>query len=214
MQNFYVLDVGHGNSAVLIDSDGVIVIDTGPKTALLKFLLDNNIHKIDVLLLSYADRDHIAGVIALLASGQIQFGRVYMNSDATKNSQIWNILIYTLWDAHKKGLLYFEPSFIPHLNGKLNRGEVAIEVLAPNQYIGPGSRDRQGRKLNSIGTVIRLSYKGRPLALLPGDIDQVELENLLEDNADLAAWLMVYPPQGGKPSKCQDIYRPFLISYQ
>jgi len=204
MPNFYVLDVAHGNSAVLIDSAGVVVIDAGPKTALLEFLLDNNIHKIDVLLLSHADRDHIAGVITLVASGQIQFGRVYLNSDATKNSQIWDVLIYTLWDAHKKGLLYFEPSLTPHLNGKLDQGEVTIEVLAPNQYIaakGPGSRDRQGRKLssNSISAVIRLSYKGKPLVLLPGDIDQVGLDNLLEDNAELAAWLTVYPHHGGKP---------------
>jgi hypothetical protein len=38
---------------------------------------------------------------------------------------------------------YVEPSLTPHLNGKLDQGEVAIEVLAPNQYIaakGPGSR--------------------------------------------------------------------------
>jgi len=36
---------------------------------------------------------------------------------------------------------------------------------------------------------------------LPGDIDQVGLENLLEDNADLTAWLTVYPHHGGKPGR-------------
>jgi beta-lactamase superfamily II metal-dependent hydrolase len=133
MPDFYVLDVAHGNSAVLVDSKGVVVIDAGTKTALLEFLLDNNIDKIDVLLLSHADMDHVAGVIGLLASGQIQLDRVYLNSDATKDSNIWNLLIYTLWDAHKKGVLYFEPSLTPHLNGKLDQGEVSIEILAPNQ---------------------------------------------------------------------------------
>jgi len=34
MPNFYVLDVAHGNSAVLIDSAGVVVIDAGPKLTL------------------------------------------------------------------------------------------------------------------------------------------------------------------------------------
>jgi len=34
MPNFYVLDVGHGNSAVLIDKEGVVVIDAGPKLTL------------------------------------------------------------------------------------------------------------------------------------------------------------------------------------
>jgi hypothetical protein len=31
MPSFYVLDVDHGNSAVLIDQKGVVVIDAGPK---------------------------------------------------------------------------------------------------------------------------------------------------------------------------------------
>ncbi|RKZ63434.1 MAG: MBL fold protein, partial [Candidatus Parabeggiatoa sp. nov. 3] len=80
MPNYYVLDVGHGNSTVLVDTDGVIVIDAGPKTKLLEFLLDHNIHEIDVLLLSHADKDHIAGVIGLLASEEIRLKRVYLNS--------------------------------------------------------------------------------------------------------------------------------------
>lgn len=202
MPDFYVLEVAHGNSAVLIDSEGVLVVDAGPKTKLLEFLLDNNIYKIDVLLLSHADMDHVAGVIGLLASGQIQLDRVYLNSDATKDSNIWNLLIYTLWDAHKKGIVYFEPSLTPHLNGKLNQGEVIIEVLAPNQYIaakGPGSKDRQGQKLtsNSISAVIRLLYKEKSIVLLPGDIDQVGLSHLLEDNTDIQTWITVYPHHGG-----------------
>jgi competence protein ComEC len=129
-----------------------------------------------------------------------------VNSDSTKNSVIWDDLVYLLSETNKKGKLYFEPSLTPHLNGKLDQGEVAIEVLAPNQYIaakGPGSKDRHGRKLssNSISAVIRLSYHGKPLVLLPGDIDQVGLENLLEDNASLTAWLTVYPHHGGKPGR-------------
>ncbi len=204
MPNYYVLDVGHGNSAVLVDTDGVIVIDAGPKTKLLEFLLDHNIHEIDVLLLSHADKDHIAGVIGLLASEEIRLKRVYLNSDATKDSEIWNILIYSLWNAHKKGDLYFEPSLTPHLNGKLDQGDVAVEILAPNQYLAarsPGSKDLKGRTLttNSISAVIRLSYRGKPFALLPGDIDLIGLDNLLEETEDIQAWLVVFPHHGGKP---------------
>ena len=43
MPSFYILDVGHGNSAVLIDRDGVVVIDAGPNTVLLDFLIDHHI---------------------------------------------------------------------------------------------------------------------------------------------------------------------------
>ncbi len=203
MPSFYVLDVGHGNSAVLIDQKGVVVIDAGPKTELLKFLLWKNITVIDVLLLSHADKDHIAGAINLLAAEEIAIRRVYVNSDSTKDSKVWDRLVQALYDADKRGILDFEPSLTPHLNGKLDQGEVAIEVLAPNQYIaakGAGSRDREGRKLssNSISAVIRLWFNGEPIVLLPGDIDQVGLDNLFENNVNLTAWLTVYPHHGGR----------------
>ena len=38
-----------------------------------------------------------------------------------------------------------------------------------------------------------------PIALLPGDIDQIGLEHLFEDNSDIQAWLLVFPHHGGRP---------------
>jgi len=204
MPSFYILDVGHGNCAVLIDREGVVVIDAGPNTVLLDFLIEHHINTVDILLLSHSDADHIAGAIGLLISEEIVVKQVYVNSDSTKNSQLWNDLVYMLSVAHQENRLYFEPSLTPHLNGKLDQGDIAIEILAPSQYIaarGPGSQDRQGRKLssNSIIAVIRLSYHGKSFALLPGDLDLVGLENLLEDHADIQTWLTVYPHHGGRP---------------
>jgi len=66
MPNFYIVDVKHGNSAVLIDTDGVVVIDAGNGSKLLEFLSNRQITTIDVLILSHADGDHIGGVMALL----------------------------------------------------------------------------------------------------------------------------------------------------
>jgi len=81
---------------------------------------------------------------------------------------------------------------------------VNVEVLGPNPYIatrGPGSTDRKGRRLdsNSISAVIRLSYKDNPFALLPGDIDRVGLDNILEEEINMQARLTVFPHHGGKP---------------
>jgi competence protein ComEC len=78
--------VGHGNCTVLVDTDGVVVIDAGPKSKLFKFLKEKHITKIDVLLLSHADQDHIIGVSDLLASGEIEIKKVYVNTDSTKKS--------------------------------------------------------------------------------------------------------------------------------
>ena len=47
MLNCYFLDVGHGNCTVLVDTDGVVVIDAGPKSKLLKFLRDRKNEGLD-----------------------------------------------------------------------------------------------------------------------------------------------------------------------
>lgn len=204
MPSFYILDVRHGNCSVLIDTNGATVIDAGPGVDLLDFLVERNINRIGILLLSHADRDHISGTMALLATSEIRIDRVYLNSDSIKKSLLWDDLVYALYDQDKRGKLYFEPSLTPHLNGKLNQGQVEVEVLAPNQYIaakGPGGKDRNGRKLNSnsISAVIRISYNGKSFAVLPGDLDQIGLDNLLEDVNDIHAWLAVFPHHGGRP---------------
>jgi len=204
MPNFYVLDVGHGNSSVLVDTGGTVVVDAGLKTGLLDFLTSHEIHEIDALLLSHADRDHIGGAMALILSDEIKIKSVYLNSDSTKNSNAWDDLLWSLKNSHNSDELIFEPSLTPHLNGKLNQGSINIEILAPNQYIAaksPGSKDNKGRKLttNSISAVIRFSLEENPFALLPGDIDQVGLENLLEEQPDIKAWLLFFPHHGGRP---------------
>ena len=47
--------------------------------------------------------------------------------------------------------------------------------------------------------VIRLVYKGTPFALLPGDLDAVGLENLLEGGSSIDAPIIVFPHHGGRP---------------
>ena len=206
MPNLYVLDVGHGNSAVLLDTKGVVVIDAGSQAHLLTFLLEHNINTVDVLLLSHADQDHIGGALNLLASKEVVVKSVYLNSDAKQTSKTWKRLLRILWDAFKRNRLYFETSLTPHLNGKLDQGEVTLEILAPSQFLAalsPGNKDSKDRTLttNSISAVIRLAHKGKPVALLPGDLDEIGLDNLLEDTNDIQAWLVVFPHHGGKPGR-------------
>ena len=52
-----ILDVGHGNCAVLEDEEGVVVIDAGPGGSLLQYLEDRRIEVIDLVLLSHADQE-------------------------------------------------------------------------------------------------------------------------------------------------------------
>ncbi len=204
MPSLHILNVGHGNSAVIADGQRATVIDAGPGADLLAFLVRTGLKTIDALILSHADRDHIAGAIAVLGSDEINIKSVYLNTNSQKGTDIWIDLLTALQDQHNRHKLIFEVGLTPHLNGRLNQGAVFVEVLAPSQFIaarGPGSKDLAGRTLtsNSVSAVIRITYHGTPVAMFPGDIDTVGLENLLENRNDVDAWLAVFPHHGGKP---------------
>ncbi|MHC4179744.1 MAG: ComEC/Rec2 family competence protein, partial [Planctomycetota bacterium] len=142
------------------------------------------------------DKDHIEGVISLMESGQA-IGRIRLNSDALKSSNLWKHLVYLLEGFDCGAELTTQHS------GIFDQGEISIRVLAPRPalaLIGPGGEDKKGRKLtsNSTSAVIKLVQNEQSVVLFPGDIDEVGLENLLEDNQDLTAPLMVFPHHGGK----------------
>jgi competence protein ComEC len=198
-----ILDVGHGNCAVLRDRRGVVVIDAGPGSGLLEFLTEHKITNVDVILLSHADKDHIGGVAQLLASKTVRIGRVCLNTDSAKGSDLWNDLLYELSQADNRKELKFDVSLARDDSGQFDQGEVHIEILGPSKYLagrGAGSTDRQGRLLtsNSLSAVIRLTQNGKPIALLPGDVDEIGLDDLLGNAVEAKAPLLVYPHHGGR----------------
>lgn len=198
-----ILDVGHGNSAVLQDSSGVIVIDAGPGNALEIFLREQEIRRIDVILISHADQDHLGGLIALLASRAVEIGRVRLNTDSLQGSKIWDDLLYELDQLDQAHQLDFQPYLTRGEEDVYDQGSIEVRILSPSKYLagkGPGSKDRKGRRIrtNTLSAVIRLSEKGKPIALFPGDLDVVGLENLECAPEDLEAPLLVFPHHGGR----------------
>lgn len=198
-----ILDVGHGSSAVLADVNGVVVIDTGPGTALLEYLRKVEIDRLDVVLLSHADNDHIGGMTQLLAAKTVTVGRVRVNTDSVKHSDIWDDLLYELDQADADGSIDFGISLAKNTGEDFSQGDVDVEVIAPSKYLagrGPGNTDRQGRKLttNSISAVVRILVNEEPVALLLGDIDEIALDDLLSSEPDLSVPVLVFPHHGGR----------------
>jgi beta-lactamase superfamily II metal-dependent hydrolase len=199
-----ILDVGHGNCAVLLD-DRVIVVDAGPGTTLLEFLENEGIKEVAAVLISHADEDHIKGLVSLIESKTVVVRVVRINSDALKDSPTWNDLTYLLDEANTAGRLRFEVGLTTNQTGAFDTAAIQIEIVGPTPGLaakGPGSNDHKGRKLtsNSMSAVVRLLRNGSPLVLLPGDIDEIGLENLLEAGGDISAEIAVFPHHGGGTS--------------
>lgn len=203
-RKLYVLDVGHGNCTLLQDDKGIVVIDAGPGSALKEFLLAEGLDRVDVVLLSHSDQDHIEGLIALLECIEIKIGIVRYNPDGSKNSILWDDLTFMLNDSSRRGEIDCKTTLTTTDSSLFNQGNINIEILAPNTYIAgksPGSIDRKGRRLtsNSNSAVIRLVLDGRPLVLIPGDIDTIGFDNMLEDGVNCEAPIVIFPHHGGNP---------------
>jgi beta-lactamase superfamily II metal-dependent hydrolase len=197
-----ILDVGHGNSAVLVDQNHVVVIDTGRKNGLIDYLLEQNIKVIHTILLSHSDADHIGGLIGILSSGNFDIHEVRLNGDGRKSSKAWDYLAYELTQLNKKGKLRFEPTLTTNDTGSFDGPTVQVEILAPNPYLvtkGVGNNTRDGRRIetNTISSVIRLSTKADKIVVLPGDIDDIGLDLLIEEGIPLHASILVFPHHGG-----------------
>ena len=197
------LDVEHGNSTVLIaGEESVVVVDVGRQSTLSEFLLEQEITHINSIYLSHADADHIGALVGILAT-ELSIDRVFLNSDASKNTSVWDDLVYELNARHQAGVLEFEVALVPGRAEEL-QGGVCLHVLGPSRYLvgkGVGGIDRRGVRIrsNSISAVISITVASSRLALLPGDIDGVGLNDLLESCDDLRARILIYPHHGAGP---------------
>jgi beta-lactamase superfamily II metal-dependent hydrolase len=195
-----VLDVAHGNCSILQDTKGSIIIDCAHGDTLIETLKHLKIKEIDRIMISHADQDHFKGFIDLLSDETIIVKHVHLNPDAKKDTHVLKALRLAISDAKKRNNTSHE-YLDTDMTGKLNVGEVRIEVLAPNKEIMgySGSKDLQGKSLtsNSVSAVIRLVYKSRGVALLAGDIDRVGLDNLLRDSSEIGADILIFPHHGG-----------------
>lgn len=205
-----ILDVGHGNSTIIKDESGIVIIDAGTKNTLLEFLVEQEIVNINTILISHADQDHIGGIVAILSSGKFSIEKIRLNTDSLKGTDAWDDLLYELDQMGARGL-DFRPSLTINDLDEYNLIGYKIQVLGPSSYLagkGPGSRDRQGRMIttNSISAVIRImDDKDNPILLLPGDIDEIGLDDLIDHKLDASTPILIFPHHGGLPGLRENV---------
>lgn len=212
MAELSVLDVGHGNCAVLEDGQGTVVIDAAERDTLLEFLEQRRITAVDTILISHADADHVAGLIGLLGQRHLTIKSVHLNSEPLRRSSLWTALRVALADARRRRAVEVIPHLSTSSTGALRRqAEVQVEVLAPAPELalgGAGGRDLDDRRLsaNAMSAVVRVVSDSGAEALLAGDLDDIGLDNLLADHPAPRARVLVFPHHGGRPGRA-DPYR-------
>lgn len=211
MIEFAILDVGHGNAAVLSEGSRAIVIDAGPGTGLLEYLTERGIDTVDTVLISHADSDHLKGLVGLLGHDRIKIGCVYVNSDAEKESRQWKALVFDLDERAREGEIAFKVGLQEGMTFELT-ADASIEVLAPRPALaalGPGSTDANGQRIrtNTISAVARATLPDGATVLLAGDVDDLGLTHLLAHATKMSSDVLVFPHHGGKVDPAADADR-------
>ena len=179
-----------------------LIIDGGQGETLSTFLLDRGICQIDTIIVTHADADHIGGISLLLSNDKFQVGRVFVNPDIRK-TRLWDDFVSVMMSATQRGTkINLE---LTNVNpGQLSLDGVRLEVLAPAQDLAVRTADGlapSGRRLtaNAMSAVVRVWAGDTPRLLIAGDIDQIGLDNLLENNTDITSDVLLFPHHGGLP---------------
>ncbi len=178
---FTLLDVGQGLAAVVRTRHHTLVFDTGPRfpsgfntgeAVLAPFLRERGVVRLDRLIVSHGDNDHLGGARALaaefppvLVTSSVPQRLVELGAQACRGGERWR------WDG------------------------VAFEILHP----APDYAVR-GRSGNNRSCVLRVAAGGAAV-LLPGDIERPAEHHLLSSRpGSLRAEVLVAPHHGSRTS--------------
>jgi beta-lactamase superfamily II metal-dependent hydrolase len=206
-----ILDVGHGNCAVLQVGRGTVVIDTGFGDTLLRLLEQRQITWIDAVLISHADADHIGGLLTLLTQKHLAVRSVFLNTESLRTTALWREVLVALTDARRRQGVKVHSQLTSASNELLCRDGIEVQVLAPSPelaLVGAGGQIPEGGpplSANAMSAVIRVVANGIPEALLPGDLDAAGLERLLAEYPEPHARVLVFPHHGGRPARADPV---------
>lgn len=158
------LDVGQGDAVLVRSPEGkTMLYDGGRSAERMRTHLDTyGVDKIDLMVASHADADHIAG---LVPAAQRAKPTLFINNGIAGTTQTWDRLVTALEEAGT--------TFQKANKQVVNLGSVKVRVIAPP----PGMGDDQNE--NSVG--VRIEF-GEFRALLTGDSEKPETEAWLEQD--------------------------------
>jgi competence protein ComEC len=181
----HFIDVGQGASQLVISPNGkVILIDAGnndKEKLVVAYLKKEKIKKIDILIGTHPDADHIGGLDAVIDNFDI--GKIYMPKVQSNTETFKDVLAA----IKKKGLKVTTAK-----SGLLLEWEtgVKVEMIAP-----VGAYDNT----NDMSAVVHLTY-GNSSFLFTGDAETKSEADMLKSKVNLKSDVLMIGHHGSKSS--------------
>lgn len=197
----HFLDVGQGDSCFMITPNHkTILIDGGGSTSntfdvgkdtLIPYLLDKGYTKLDYILISHFDQDHVGGILPILE--EFKVGQVFITKQEEKSENYETFLEI----VKEKNLKVREVK----VGDKITIGEVTFHILWPME------KQIEENQLNNNAMVMKLQYKSFSM-LFTGDIEEVaekKILNTYKNHLDmLKATVLKVAHHGSKSSSTEE----------
>lgn len=185
----YFLDVGQGDSIVIIASTGeVVMIDSGPdENLILGKLRELKVSHIDLLIATHPHADHISGMDRIIEKYK---PRAFLDIGIPHTTRAYEKLILAV---KKSSVKYYQAT-----ERKINLSPMRFNVLPPADPFIENSR------LNNNSAVIRLDY-GEVSFLFTGDIEnEREIQLLRKARDQLKVDILKVPHHGSLKGNSDD----------
>lgn len=196
----HTIDVGQGDSILLLQGNKVMLVDCGPKAQgkkVVNYLKDLGIKKIDILIGTHPHEDHMGGMAEVINNFDI--GVLY-TSDFT-NKEITTNYYMKFLDAVENKNVNWE---IKKTNDKFEFGEADVTVLAP-------SKDEYDNT-NNYSLALMVSF-GETDIMLTGDAEKSIEEEILKLNYDIECEIMKAGHHGSDTSNTDKFLKKVNPSY-
>lgn len=192
----HFIDVGQGDATLITCGGHAMLIDAGDDTkgtAIQNYLQKQKINKLDYLILTHPDADHIGGAPVVITKFNI--AKVFV-SNFEKDNETYRKLIQALDEKQIKSLT-------PKVNSTYTLGSANITILAPGkEYDNPND-----------ASIALLLKNGSRSFLFTGDAGEEAEKDILKTNIDISADVYKVGHHGSKYSTSKDFFEAVDPSY-
>lgn len=185
----HFMDVGQGDATLVTCGGHAMLIDAGDDTkgtAIQNYLQKQKITRLDYLILTHPDADHIGGAPVIITKFDI--GKVFV-SNFEKDNKTYQKLIQSLDDKQIKPLT-------PRVNSQYTLGTANITILAPGKsYDNPND-----------ASIALLLKNGTRSFLFTGDAGEDAEKDILKTGIDISADVYKVGHHGSKYSTSKDFF--------
>lgn len=196
----HTIDVGQGDSILLLQDDKVMLIDCGPRAQgqkVVEYLKDLGIEKIDILIGTHPHEDHMGGMAEVINSFEI--GVLYTSD--FNDEDITTVYYMKFLEAVENKNVKWETR---KAKDKFNFGEADVTVLAPSK--------EKYDNTNNYSLALMVSF-GETDIMLTGDAEKLIENEILELDYDIECEILKAGHHGSDTSNTNNFLKKVNPSY-